>query len=135
MKLKQLQVVKTTQEQELDIVQVWESGIDRSEFNWIKLGYVCYGMQNDVGYSRLYVMLGIKRDAKNKLKPTIVEVTEKYYSCEGNYDYEEFELHHSPRKNHHAQDIVYYKCPRNFNAVLETIIGKDTRTKDKGEWI
>ena len=131
-RLRQVPVLST--DLELSINMSRESGIDISEYNWISVGYVCYGMQNDQGYSRIYVKLGVKRDAKNKYRPTLVEVTEKYYSCGSNYDYEEYEIHHSPRNAPHGQDIVYYNCPRDFNKILETVIGKDTRTKIEKEY-
>ena len=133
-KLRQIQAPILSTDLELSQNMNRESGIDRSEFNWIDIGYVYYGMQNDEGYSRIYIKLGVRRDAKNKYRPTLVEVVEKYYTCTGNYDYEEYEMHHSPRKASHGQDIVYYKCPRDFNKVLETVIGKDTRTKIEKEY-
>ena len=131
MKLRQVPVLST--DLELNINMSKESGIDISEYNWFSLGFVDYGMKNDVGYSRLFVKMGIKRDAKNQRRFTMVEVVEKYYSCEGNYDYEEYEIHHSPRNEPHNVSIVYYNCPRDFDKVLETIIGEDHRTKIERE--
>ena len=38
-------------------------------------------------------------------------------------------MHHSPRKASHGQDIVYYKCPRDFNKVLEMQYNESAKMK------
>ena len=134
MRMKQIQAPILNLDQRLHSRMDQEKGIDISEYIWIDLGFVCYGIQNDVGYTRQYIKLGIKRKRKMPVrhnlanKPQVVEVMTKYYSLDGNFDYEEYELHKSPRDKHHDKDITYYNCPRNFSGIIETIIGEDKRT-------
>ena len=132
--MKQIQVAELRIDQRLRSHMDQEKGIDISEYIWINLGFVCYGMQNDVGYTRQYVKLGIKRKKNMAVrhnlvnKPQVVEVMTKYYSLDGNHNYEEYEMLKSPRDEPHDQDLTYYKCPRNFSGIIETIIGEDKRT-------
>lgn len=53
---------------------------DYTSFDWVDLGFVCRGVDNNEGYSRIYLALGKQPNDKSKKKEyEVLRMTHKYF--------------------------------------------------------
>ena len=96
--------------------------INISEYSWMNLGFVCYGVKNDEGYCKVYMKLGAERISKTskKIYPKVIEVNEKYYFTNA-------ENSNHPGDYHHT-DIFYYQFDGNLRNAIELYEDLDHRS-------
>ena len=95
--------------------------VDKTDYVWVNLGLVAYGVRNDTGEAQIYMRVGVRKDLGTKLPKELLEVKTKYFTnqidgeCVGNVP--------------HQVDTVDYIKPKDLYGMIQMLRGKDKRAK------
>ena len=106
---------------QIPITKLDQTKVDKTDYKWIDLGMVAYGIRNDEGEIQLHMRVGIRKYLSSSLPMELLEVSEKYYT---------FLLRGEVISNTpHKIETVDYIKPRDLYGMIKTLKGEDKRTK------
>lgn len=92
--------------------------LEPTEYNWIDLGRVGYGLRNDEGQVHVHMKLGLSKGNRLDYPLQIIDVIEKYYGASYGIG------HTTP----HKIENVFFHKPKNLTKLIKRFSGKDKRT-------
>ena len=95
--------------------------VDKTDYVWVNLGLVAYGVRNDNGEAQIHMKIGVRKDLNTKLPKELLEVNTKY--CTNQIDGEC--VNNVP----HKVETVDYIKPKNLYGMIQMLRGKDKRGK------
>ena len=106
---------------QIPITKLNQTKVDKTDYKWIDLGMVAYGIRNDEGEIQLHMRVGIRKYLSSSLPMELLEVSEKYYT---------FLLRGEVISNTpHKIETVDYIKPRDLYGMIKTLRGEDKRTR------
>ena len=103
------------------VLSVGQTRVDKTDYVWVDLGLVAYGIKNDEGEIQLHMRVGVRKDLGSELPKELLEVKTKYFKyqisgeCVGNVP--------------HKIETVDYIKPKNLYGLIQRLRGIDKRTK------
>jgi len=103
------------------ITELDQTKVDKTDYVWVDLGMVAYGIRNDEGEIQLHMRVGIRKDLNSGLPMELLEVSEKYYTflLDGEV----------ASSTPHKIETVDYIKPRDLYGMIKTLRGEDKRSK------
>ena len=120
LRLSQRQVPRDEQIQ-IPITKLDQTKVDKTDYKWIDLGMVAYGIRNDEGEIQLHMRVGIRKDLNSGLPMELLEVSERYHTFILGGEF--------INKTPHKIETVDYIKPRDLYGMIKTLRGEDKRSK------
>ena len=103
------------------ITELHQTKVDKTDYVWIDLGMVAYGIRNDEGEIQLHMRVGIRKDLSSSLPMELLEVSERYHTFILGGEF--------INKTPHKIETVDYIKPRDLYGMIKTLRGEDKRTR------
>ena len=103
------------------VLSVGQTRVDKTDYVWVNLGLVAYGIKNDEGEIQLHMRVGVRKDLGSELPKELLEVKTKYFT----YQIKGECVDNTP----HKIETVDYIKPKNLYGLIQRLRGIDKRTK------